>query len=136
VDQAAFALHSLVLRDDFKIDKTTLAGCDLGSRSADIIAALWPQQVKTLVSVTGYLIANLAADQNRTTRRRIIPRAATAPHHVLQLRRIPELLAARELAVPEFQDVADLGVETLVSRLLHTRIAASDVSARSRSPWS
>jgi len=90
------------------------------------------QQVKTLVSVTGYL----AAGQNRTTRRWIIPRAATAPHHVLQLRRIPELLVARELAVPEFQDVADLGVETLVSRLLHTRIAASDVSARSRSPWS
>jgi pimeloyl-ACP methyl ester carboxylesterase len=60
-------LDILVLIDLLKIEKGILAGYDLGSRSADIIAALWPQQVKTLVSVTGHLIANLAAGQNRTT---------------------------------------------------------------------
>jgi pimeloyl-ACP methyl ester carboxylesterase len=38
-----------------------VAGFDLGSRSADIIAALWPQRCKALVSTTGYLITNPAA---------------------------------------------------------------------------
>jgi len=40
VDQAAFALDILVLIDDLKIEKAILAGCDLGSRSAEIIETL------------------------------------------------------------------------------------------------
>ena len=63
VDQAAFALDILALMDALKIDNAVLAGYDWGSRTGDIIAALWPHRVKGLVSVTGYLITNLAAEK-------------------------------------------------------------------------
>jgi len=60
VDQAAFALDILALMDALKIDEATLAGYDWGSRTGNIIAALWPHRVKGMVSVGGYLITNLA----------------------------------------------------------------------------
>lgn len=63
VDQAAFALDILALMDSLKIDTAILAGYDWGSRTGDIIAALWPERCKALVSVTGYLITNLAANK-------------------------------------------------------------------------
>src|SRR6185437_6835957 len=63
VDQAAFALDVLALMDALRIDQAILAGYDWGSRTADIIAALWPKRVKALVSVSGYLITNLAANK-------------------------------------------------------------------------
>jgi len=63
VDQAAFALDILALMDGLKIRRAVLAGYDWGSRTADIIAALWPERVKALVSVTGYLITNLEANK-------------------------------------------------------------------------
>ncbi len=63
VDQAAFALDILALMDALKIEKAILAGYDWGSRTGDIIAALWPERCKALVSVTGYLIVNLAANK-------------------------------------------------------------------------
>ncbi|GAA1582382.1 MULTISPECIES: alpha/beta fold hydrolase [Kribbella] len=59
VDQAAFALDILALMDALHIRRAVLAGYDWGSRTADIIAALWPERVQALVSVTGYLITNL-----------------------------------------------------------------------------
>ena len=62
VDQAAFALDILALMDALNIRQAVLAGFDWGSRTGDIIAALWPERVKALVSVTGYLITNLAAN--------------------------------------------------------------------------
>ncbi len=62
VDQAAFALDILALMDALKIKKAILAGYDWGSRTGDIIAALWPDRVTALVSVSGYLITNLAAN--------------------------------------------------------------------------
>jgi pimeloyl-ACP methyl ester carboxylesterase len=62
VDQAAFALDILALMDALHIREAILAGYDWGSRTADIIAALWPHRVRALVSVTGYLITNLAAN--------------------------------------------------------------------------
>jgi pimeloyl-ACP methyl ester carboxylesterase len=62
VDQAAFALDILALMDALQIQQAVLAGFDWGSRTGDIIAALWPERVKALVSVTGYLITNLAAN--------------------------------------------------------------------------
>jgi len=64
VDQAAFALDILALMDALGIQRAVLAGYDWGSRTADIIAALWPERVKALVSVTGYLITNLEANLN------------------------------------------------------------------------
>jgi pimeloyl-ACP methyl ester carboxylesterase len=61
-EQVAMALDVLALMDALKIEKATLVGYDLGSRSADIIAALWPQRVRALLSTTGYLITNPVAN--------------------------------------------------------------------------
>lgn len=63
VDQAAFAVDILALMDALKIENATLAGYDWGSRTGDIIAALWPHRVQGLISVAGYLITNLAAEK-------------------------------------------------------------------------
>lgn len=62
--QTAFALDILALMDALSIKRAVLAGYDWGSRTGNIIAALWPHRVRALVSVTGYLITNLQA--NRT----------------------------------------------------------------------
>jgi pimeloyl-ACP methyl ester carboxylesterase len=56
--QSVVALDIIALMDALKIEKGILAGFDWGARTADIIAALWPQRCKALVSVTGYLITN------------------------------------------------------------------------------
>ncbi|MEU6239065.1 alpha/beta hydrolase [Kitasatospora sp. NPDC047058] len=61
--QAAIALDVLDLMDALGIGTAVLAGFDWGSRTADIIAALWPRRVKALVSVSGYLITDRAAQQ-------------------------------------------------------------------------
>jgi pimeloyl-ACP methyl ester carboxylesterase len=63
VDQAAFALDILALMDALKIKSAVLAGFDWGSRTGDIIAALWPDRCQALISVTGYLITNLGANR-------------------------------------------------------------------------
>jgi pimeloyl-ACP methyl ester carboxylesterase len=55
---AALASDVVALMDALKIDKAVLAGYDWGARTADIVAALWPQRVKGLVSVSGYLIGS------------------------------------------------------------------------------
>ncbi|MGW3345916.1 alpha/beta fold hydrolase [Nonomuraea rubra] len=60
--QSAIALDILALMDALRIDQAVLAGFDWGSRTADIIAALWPERCKALVSVSGYLITNLEAN--------------------------------------------------------------------------
>ena len=57
--QSVVALDIIALMDVLKIKKAILAGYDWGARTADIIAALWPQRCKALVSVNGYLINNL-----------------------------------------------------------------------------
>ncbi|MFD8478052.1 alpha/beta fold hydrolase [Kitasatospora sp. NPDC059673] len=62
--QSAIALDILALMDALKIRRAVLAGFDWGSRTADIIAALWPERVKALVSVSGYLITNVPSQQN------------------------------------------------------------------------
>jgi pimeloyl-ACP methyl ester carboxylesterase len=59
--QSAVALDIIALMDALRIDKALLAGFDWGARTADIIAALWPELVKGLVSVSGYLITNVEA---------------------------------------------------------------------------
>ena len=56
--QSAIALDIVALMDALHIEKALLAGFDWGARTADIIAALWPQRCKGLVSVTGYQIIN------------------------------------------------------------------------------
>lgn len=54
---AALALDTVALMDALGVQKATLAGFDWGARTADIIAALWPERCQGLVSVSGYLIA-------------------------------------------------------------------------------
>ena len=68
--QSVIALDIIALMDALKIDKAVLAGFDWGSRTADIIAALWPERCKALVSVSGYLITNREAQQGSRCRRR------------------------------------------------------------------
>jgi pimeloyl-ACP methyl ester carboxylesterase len=55
------AVDIVSLMDALKIQKAILAGYDWGARTADIIAALWPQRCKALVSVSGYLIGSQEA---------------------------------------------------------------------------
>ena len=59
--QAAVALDVVALMDSLKIEKAILAGFDWGARTANIIAALWPERCKAMVSVSGYLIGSQAA---------------------------------------------------------------------------
>jgi pimeloyl-ACP methyl ester carboxylesterase len=58
---SALAVDLIELMNALKIDKATLAGFDWGARTADIVAALWPERCKALVSVSGYLIGGQAA---------------------------------------------------------------------------
>src|ERR1700683_1100947 len=59
--QAAVAVDIIDLMDALKIEKATLAGFDWGARTANIVAALWPERCKALVSVSGYLIGSQAS---------------------------------------------------------------------------
>jgi pimeloyl-ACP methyl ester carboxylesterase len=59
--QSVIALDTLALMDALGIEKAILAGFDWGARTADIIAALWPERCTALVSVSGYLIGSQAA---------------------------------------------------------------------------
>lgn len=61
--QSVIALDIIALMDALRIEKAVLAGYDWGSRTADIIAALWPERCTALVSVTGYLITNREANK-------------------------------------------------------------------------
>lgn len=56
--QSAVALDVIALMDALRIEQATIAGCDWGARTANIVAALWPQRCKAMVSVSGYLIGN------------------------------------------------------------------------------
>jgi pimeloyl-ACP methyl ester carboxylesterase len=55
---SALALDTIALMDALKIKQATVAGFDWGARTADIVAALWPDRVKGIVSVSGYLIGS------------------------------------------------------------------------------
>jgi pimeloyl-ACP methyl ester carboxylesterase len=62
-EQAALALDVIALMDALEIESAVLAGFDWGARTADVVAALWPERCSGLVSVSGYLIVNLEANQ-------------------------------------------------------------------------
>ena len=59
--QSAVALDTIALMDALQIRTAIVAGFDWGARTANIVAALWPQRCKGLVSVSGYLVGNPAA---------------------------------------------------------------------------
>ncbi len=62
-EQGALALDAIALMDALGIEKAVVAGFDWGARTADIVAALWPERCDGLVSVSGYLIGSQAAGQ-------------------------------------------------------------------------
>jgi pimeloyl-ACP methyl ester carboxylesterase len=62
-EQAALADDVIALIDALEIDRAIVAGFDWGARSADIVAAMWSERCKALVSVSGYLIGSQAANR-------------------------------------------------------------------------
>jgi pimeloyl-ACP methyl ester carboxylesterase len=60
---SALAADTVALMDALKIDKAVIGAFDLGARSANIIAALWPERCKAMVSVSGYLISSQEANK-------------------------------------------------------------------------
>ena len=58
---SAVAVDVVALMDALKIEKATLAGFDWGARTANIVAVLWPERCKSMVSVSGYLIGSQEA---------------------------------------------------------------------------
>ena len=61
--QSAIATDVISLMDALKIGKAILAGFDWGARTVNIIAALWPERSKAMVSVSGYLIGSQKASK-------------------------------------------------------------------------
>jgi pimeloyl-ACP methyl ester carboxylesterase len=62
--QSVVALDIIALMDALKIQKAIIGGFDWGARTADIMAATWPERCKGLVSVSGYLIGNQASGKS------------------------------------------------------------------------
>jgi len=61
--QAVLAVDVIALMDALGIERAILAGFDWGARSANVVAALWPERCRALVSVSGYLIGSQAAGE-------------------------------------------------------------------------
>jgi pimeloyl-ACP methyl ester carboxylesterase len=59
--QAVFAVDTIALMDALRIERAIFAGFDWGARTANIIAALWPDRCKAMVSVSGYLLGSRGA---------------------------------------------------------------------------
>lgn len=62
--QAALAVDAIAFMDALKIDRAVLGGFDWGARTVNIMAALWPERCKAMVSVSGYLIGSQDANRN------------------------------------------------------------------------
>jgi pimeloyl-ACP methyl ester carboxylesterase len=62
--QAALAVDAIALMDALDMSSAIIGGFDWGARTANVVAALWPQRCKAMVSVSGYLIGSQEA--NRT----------------------------------------------------------------------
>jgi len=80
--QAVLGVDVIDLMDALKIGQATIGGFDWGARSACIVAALWPERCKALVSVSGYLIGNREAYKAP-----LLPQAELHPHSLAALRR-------------------------------------------------
>jgi pimeloyl-ACP methyl ester carboxylesterase len=61
--QAAVASDVIALMDALKIDKAIVGGFDWGARTANVVAALWPERCTAMVAVSGYIIVNLEANK-------------------------------------------------------------------------
>jgi pimeloyl-ACP methyl ester carboxylesterase len=61
--QAVLAADTIALMDALEIDEAIVAGFDWGARTANILAALWPERCRGHVSVSGYLIGSQEANK-------------------------------------------------------------------------
>jgi pimeloyl-ACP methyl ester carboxylesterase len=59
--QSVVAVDAIALMNALRIEKAVIGGFDWGARTANIMAALWPERTDALVSVSGYLIGNQEA---------------------------------------------------------------------------
>jgi pimeloyl-ACP methyl ester carboxylesterase len=59
--QSALAVDAVALMDGLGIDQAVIAGFDWGARTANVVAALWPERCRAIVSVSGYLIGSQEA---------------------------------------------------------------------------
>jgi pimeloyl-ACP methyl ester carboxylesterase len=59
--QSVIAVDTIALMDALEIERAVLGGFDWGARTVDIVAALWPERCRALVSVSGYLIGSQEA---------------------------------------------------------------------------
>jgi pimeloyl-ACP methyl ester carboxylesterase len=61
--QSALAVDTVALMDALEIEQAILGGFDWGARTANVVAALWPERCRAIVSVSGYLIGSPEANQ-------------------------------------------------------------------------
>ena len=61
--QSAVALDVIALLDALRIRRAIIGGFDWGSRTASVLAALWPERCKAIVAVSGYLVTNVEANR-------------------------------------------------------------------------
>ena len=61
--QSALAVDAVALMDALEIEQAIIAGFDWGARAANVIAALWRERCKAMVSVSGYLIGSPEANK-------------------------------------------------------------------------
>jgi pimeloyl-ACP methyl ester carboxylesterase len=61
--QSVLAVDVVALMDALGIDRAILGGFDWGARTANVVAALWPERCKAMVSVSGYLIGSPEANK-------------------------------------------------------------------------
>lgn len=71
--QSALAMDVIELMDALEIDHAVIGGFDWGARTANIVAALWPERCKAMVSVSGYLIGS-----QKTNEKPLPPKAELA----------------------------------------------------------
>jgi pimeloyl-ACP methyl ester carboxylesterase len=71
--QSVLAVDVIALMDALNIEKATIGGCDWGARTANIVAALWPDRCNAMVSVSGYLIGS-----REFNKKPLLPRAELA----------------------------------------------------------
>jgi pimeloyl-ACP methyl ester carboxylesterase len=61
--QSALGVDVVALMDALGIERAIIAGLDWGARTAGVMAALWPERCRAIVSVSGYLIGSQKANQ-------------------------------------------------------------------------
>jgi pimeloyl-ACP methyl ester carboxylesterase len=61
--QSALAVDAVALMDALGIDAAVIGGFDWGARTANIVAAVWPERCRAMVSVSGYLIGSQEANK-------------------------------------------------------------------------